>query len=504
MEPRAAGRALEDAIRAPKEPLTVADAAAKSGLALRDAELGLTWLTQEYRGHLRVTEEGDLVYLFPAGFTKPWETRDAVQRALATAGRGLAGAARFVVRAWLTIAIFAYAAMFVGVLIALTLARQSSSDRDDGFPGASLVYVLFRVLGDALFWTFHPFSPMAVGGYGLEESRAPAWRRNHGAERDGTKTPFYEKVNRFVFGPTPPAEDPRATEQRVLAEIRAQKGRIGLFDVMRITGLPREVADPMMARLMLDYEGEVDVSEGGGITYRFEAIRKTASDARAPSPPPAWAVPRALAPLTGNSTGSNVVIGLLNGFNLLMAVFALDANLTIARIMNIVAMIRLPDDTLPLPYDGVPVVLGVIPLVFSLALFLLPLGRALARPAQAATLAKENGRLGLLREILGRVKAGAPLTEAALKDAWERAAGAKPGDKELTRAIVDLGGDVDLREDEGGAAGPARTRIAAQDEGGVRYRFIDLETETEALEAERATAKDEEAQLGKVAFASDR
>src|SRR5208283_216198 len=95
------------------------------------------------------------------------------------------------------------------------------------------------------------------------------------------KVPFYERVNRFFFGPAEPPEDPRESERLVLAAIRAGKGRIGLADVMRVTGLPREQADPMMARLMLDYDGDVAVSEEGGIVYRFEAMRKTARDGAA-------------------------------------------------------------------------------------------------------------------------------------------------------------------------------------------------------------------------------
>ncbi|HQY60152.1 MAG TPA: hypothetical protein PK141_02070 [Polyangiaceae bacterium] len=497
MEPREAARALEAAVAkagaalAPKGPMTVADAAAASGLALRDASSGLTWLTQEYRGHLRVTEAGELVYLFPTGFTKPWETRDALQRGLATIGKTLAGAARFVVRAWLTVVIFAYVAMFIGVLIALTIAKQG--DRD-GLPGASLVGGLFRVLADALFWTFHPFSPVAIG----YEPRGSAWQRRNAPPKD--QTPFYEKVNRFVFGPAAPPEEPNALEQRVVAEIRAQRGRIGLFDVMRVTGLPREIADPMMARLMLDYDGDVDVSEGGGITYRFEALRLTAQAAPPPSPPAAWATPKVLPGLTGNTVGSNILIGLLNGFNLAMATFAMQANLTFARLANIFEMVRSPEEVLPLPYDGVPVVLGAIPLVFSLALFLFPLVRALGRSRQAAAVARENGRLGVLREVLERTRRGLQVTEGALKRAWTAAAGAPPSDRELTRAVVELGGDVDLRDE---ANELVRVAPGAEAESPVRYRFVDLEAEAEALEAERAAAKDDEAKLGKIAFASD-
>src|SRR5580698_10223068 len=79
MEPAKAAAVLRDKVD-PRAPLTVADAAARSGLALRDAEAGLTWLSSEYRGQLRVTADGDLVHLFPSGFTKPWEAADARRR----------------------------------------------------------------------------------------------------------------------------------------------------------------------------------------------------------------------------------------------------------------------------------------------------------------------------------------------------------------------------------------------------------------------------------------
>src|SRR5262245_54161668 len=62
MDPNAAGKALERALSGERSPITVtvADASVKSGLPLRDAEAGLTWLTSEYRAHLRVTDDGDL------------------------------------------------------------------------------------------------------------------------------------------------------------------------------------------------------------------------------------------------------------------------------------------------------------------------------------------------------------------------------------------------------------------------------------------------------------
>src|SRR6185312_15698988 len=87
-----------------------------------------------------------------------------------------------------------------------------------------------------------------------------------------------------------------------------------------------------MSRLLLDYEGEVDVSEEGGIAYRFEALRRTVDTQPVERPRPIWARLKKLVPLTGNSAGSNLGIAALNGFNLLMSWIALTGHWTFEKI----------------------------------------------------------------------------------------------------------------------------------------------------------------------------
>ena len=493
MEPAAAADVLQRKIADPTRPMTIADASVASGLALRDAESGLHWLTSEYRGHLRVTEDGDLVHVFPNGFTKPWESREATWRVLSSIGKTLLGVGRFIVRAWLLIAMIAYALIFVAVILALTFAR-GSNDRDGGSMGFGLLGGLLRAIGDAMFWTFHPFSPVYIGGYDGGFSGARGRQVARGNEPN--EVPFYEKVNRFVFGPPVVAPDPQAMRARILEEIRAQKGRIGLADVMRVTGLPRDEADPLMARLMLDHEGTVEVAEQGGIVYRFEGLRRTAiadsvtESPAVPSPTTrrsAWDTPVTLPPLTGNSAGANAGIALLNGFNALASGWMLTHGMTISNLFTLLTY-RPPRGAPPLvlPHDGAAIALGVVPLVFSLALFALPMVRALARVRAEQKVAQENARLNILREVLTRAPKKEPVPEEALRVAYRVATGVDPTSKELTARVVDLGGDVDT--------GP---------NGEVRYRFADLEAEAEALEDERAHAPAAEAKLGRVVFASD-
>jgi len=484
LEPKQAADVLVRALggHAPNKPITVADASVASGLALRDVESGLTWLTKEYRGHLRVTEDGDLVHLFPHGFTKPWETKETFAKILSSVGQALMGAGRFIVRAWLLIAMVTYALLFVAAIIGITLARQGgggSSDRDES-PGLSILGGLLRMIADAFFWTFHPFSPLYYGYYQSDEPTT-AYRRQ---QPEGEKVPFYEKVNRFVFGPPTKKEDPQEACSRILREIRAQKGRIALADVMRVTGLPRAEADPLMAELMLDHEGDVEVSEGGGIVYTFEALRRTAEEAPREEvrPRSAWERLPTLPPLTGNSTGSNIGIALLNFFNLAASSWVLSQGLTISNLF----LLFDPDRPPVLPDNCTPIALGIIPFVFSLVLFVLPIVRALTRLREVKKNNEEHARLSVLKEILTRSAKKEPVSDETLRTAVRVATGEEPSSKDITKRVVELGGDVDV--------GP---------QGEVRYRFAELESDAEAVEEERERASEKEARLGKVVFASD-
>ncbi len=482
MDPAAAAAVLLRTLPQAPPLLTVADASVRSGLALRDAEAGLTWLASEYRGQYRVTEAGDLVHVFPHGFTKPWETKETVGRWLARAGSVLAAAGRLVVRAWLLIAIVGYALAFVAIGIALSSAR--GGDRDDG-PGASIFAGLLRLVAEAAWWMFHPFSPLAYHRYDGYAAASPRAQRRMRAAAGEEEVPHYEKVNRFVWGPPTPPMDPHAERARVLAEVRALRGRIALADVMRVTGLPRAEADPLMARLMLDHDGTVEVSEGGGIFYRFEALRKTATadGAAAERPAPAWQRPTALRPLTGNTFGANAGIAALNGFNLLAGIWAMANDVTLA---NLARMLDRTQPYVPVP-GGVPLVLGVIPVVFSAALFALPAARALWRRREQRALDDEKARLGVLREVVTHAAKGEAVDDAALRTAVRVATGREPTSREVSVRVAELGGDAVVSE-----------------AGEVRYRFAEMEADASAAEEDREAATEGEARLGKVVFASDR
>lgn len=474
MDPKSAADVLRRAIAEPTKALTVADAAAASGLALRDAESGLAFLSAEYRGRLRVGEKGDLLHYFPTGFEKPWETREWFEKAGRALLAGALGVGRFVVRAWVAIVLVGYALLFLAIIIASTVSRSNDNNRG----GVGAVGLLFRLVADAMFWTFYrPFSSFHDEAYYAAPMRE---------QEQGEAVPFYEKVNRFLFGPPLRIMSPLERQKRIVQEIRAQKGRIGLADVMRVSGLDRAEADPLMARLMLDYEGSVEVSEEGGIYYVFQAIRRSTETSAEPPAPSVWDTPIEPPALTGNSPGDDLLIGFLNLFNLGASGYAMVHGFSLE---NVWALITARRGHPPIFVDsGLPLVLGLIPFVFSAALFLLPLGRALLASSKAKVAREENGRRAILKTVLDTIQAKQPVTNRALEAAYQRATGEAATSQEITRRVVDLGGDVDMQ--------------AAEATGEVRYRFADLETEAAALEEEREAAPEEERKVGRVVFSA--
>ncbi len=476
---------LQKTLRSQLNDLTIADAATKSGLPLRDAESGLHFLVSEYRGSLKATQTGELLFSFPHGFTKPWETTDALKKFWQKTKQVTLGVAKFVVRAWISIVMVAYVAIFALILIGLMLANKSS-DRDDNrggsLGGTLLFHTLLRVVLDSLFWTFHPFSPFYVGNR-YDDAQF------HGRQRAAPKMPFYEKVNRFFFGPEKKPEDPMENTRRILATIRAGQGRIGLFDVLRVTGFTKDQADPLMSRLLLDYDGDVKVSDSGGITYQFPELRKSAQERENIEPQPIWAKPEKQLPMTGNPAGSNFMIAGLNSFNLMMGFVAIQSGWTVEKLQFMFtagAFHAKHGFFPPMPPEGTPLVLGWIPFAFSAFLFGIPVMRALNRGRDKRRIERENGRRGLMRVILS------PMTprgvqEETLRRAWKDVAGRDPTDRELIREVVKLGGNIEVA-----------------DNGTTTYRFPELEAETQALLKERANASGRERDVGEVVFSSAR
>jgi hypothetical protein len=189
-------------------------------------------------------------------------------------------------------------------------------------------------------------------------------------------------------------------------------------------------------------------------------------------------------PLTGNGGGTNFLLGAINAFNLVGSGVVLANGLTFERISQLLAA-RAGDVILPPPAGDVPIVLGMVPFVFSAALFALPALRALRQGARKRAVARENGRRGLLKALLDRPTSEV-VNASELRSQWLASGGQAINDRDLTTEVRRLGGEPDVTE--GGA---------------LVFKFEDLSRESRSLTATRRTASATERSPGQVIFSSD-
>jgi hypothetical protein len=429
-----AKRVLLAALRGKGGQLTKSDAVALSGLPVPDAEQALTDLLKEYRSHLSATENGELVYEFDPAF----ERRDAIPFAekLAKVGQALWKGFTFLFKISIVVTLVAYFVVFLVMMLALVFARRSD-DRDDdgGFD-----------LGWPLFWMW---------GWGPSD-QDPYARRTR---RKGK--PLYKKVFEFVFGPPRPSEDPLLDEKEILAHIRKNRGRIAAVDLVTLMGWDFSRADEEATRLLIDYGGEPEVTDDGVVLYVFKDIRKTVQESGATEVKPrrAWERMETRPPLTGNGSGTNVTIALLNGFNLLAPFWIVPA---------FEAHLQAPLDQTFLLYT--------YPAIFSSMVFAVPLARWMVEGIRDLGRSQRNAKRAILRIAIEN--RGAPLPP-------EQLARDPVAAKVLEQSLVVLGGDV-----------------VSDGAGQIRYAFPRIGEELDGVERARIQAPGTEKDAGAVVFSS--
>lgn len=456
-----AERLLADALKGRGGALTRADAVALTGLSTTETDSALKSLLRRYKSHLSVTEQGELVYRFDPAMARRDEK---------TLGEHLADAARllwrgftFLFKIWIVATLIIYVIAFIAMMILLIFAR-SASDRDDRDSGPGL-----GVNPWLLYWLMPDWAP---AGY---------YDRGYGRPRrlPGPRKRFYQSVFDYVFGPKRAPDDPLAGDREVVAYLREKGGRITATDLVALTGWSYDRAEQEATRLLASYDGEAEIAEDGTLVYAFPELRRTTGELGPTGEwRYAWGKERALAPLTGNTGGTNTAITVMNGFNLVAALAIGPAFL-----------LKFGIDT-----DLARLAVTYFPLAFSSIFFAVPTGRALRRTRAARRLADDKTRAALIRAILAR--RGAPalpdeLLAAAVGQGTGTSDEARAAEGARAKAILDallveLDGDV-----------------IADDEGRTRYRFPRVAEELAAAEAARSLAPAAEREAGPVVFSSD-
>lgn len=428
------------------------------------AENALKGMLETCRGHLEVSDSGDLLYQFDpkliARNREPFllRFRRAAWSAFKTA-----------FKVWTAVMLVVYFVVFVVLVIAAMLANRDGGR--GGFGGRRGGFGL----GDLfiLHWL--------MGGRGWDRRRGLYYGHRH-AKRlpKEAQPPFYKKVFAFIFGPEEPRPTRLQKDRSVLRLIRARKGVLTTAELVEHTALSVEGAREEMGRLTGAYGGDPRVSDAGEVVYAFPGLMKSAhGKVRATEPNPAWMRLEYPRKLTGNSSGTNMGVGAMNGFNLVAGtVFGL-LPAAEATVLGISA-------ASPLVFIG----LGVIPVTFSSLFFTIPLLRSFALRHENRGRLRRNVRRLLLGLIYGRsvgavrwITAGDAISHVTGRLKGQQVSGGVVM-KELEQLVAEFDAAVEA------------------DDSGFRYRFPALRETFVEAELMRRQLRLQDQKLGRIVYAT--
>ena len=347
---------VERKISGLKGELTPQDAATATGITVGEARDALTRLMELYVTRVTADAEGNVLFAFEMPLRRRG-TKTAAEKWAEVKGSLWRGFKAFF-KVWIGLMVIVYFVVMVVLLLAIMVA-QSSNDRDNRNRkrgGDDLVNGLMRGLMEGLRFAFWSRA-LSPAGYAVDDY---GYRYRKVTPPGGAKEKsFIIAIYDLALGPERAAPDPLADEQEVAAFLRAERGVITPAEIVGLSGASMEEAETRMADYLVRFNGEPTITDEGTVVGEFESfIGGTAAKADARIVP-YWDEYEAPYEHSGNSAGRNMAILAMVGFTMVVGIGLLAGGFNNLRV-----------------YGGffgtgfAHVILGYIPIVFSLVYFL--------------------------------------------------------------------------------------------------------------------------------------
>jgi hypothetical protein len=439
--------------------LTVADAAAATGMAIEDARTALDALMNRYACRLQISESGEILYDFGRSLHRRGEK--SFGEVAAEVWAVLWKAITFLFKIWISVTLVVYFAVFVVILIAILIAL-SGKDGDSPFD------FIGDIFGDIFSGIGHGMILVnATDRQGYQHKAYAQTKRKEPAKTE-TKKRFVQSVYDFVLGPPRPAFDPFSNEKEVLAWLRQSRGVLTTTEVAALAGWTFEQAEERFTEYLTRFKGEAEITEEGVLIGTFRQVLSSGDASMEGGKVELfWDEYEAPYKVTGNSVGRNVFIACMNFFNLIwaFAFAALEPTDTDSVFFQV-----LPDWV---SIGSVNIVLGWIPLLYSLAVFILPFIRIFTVAKLESGRVERNRRRRIIRAVFEQ--AGQDFSAASLSGIVNAGPQTPLPEKVFSRLL-----DRIAVEYQG--------RTTLNEEGTTLYRFDRITREREAADRFRAAS----------------
>ncbi|KAF7825703.1 Iron-sulfur cluster biosynthesis family protein [Senna tora] len=256
-----------DAVDACGGRVTIGDVASKAGLKLNEAQKALQALAADTNGFLEVSEEGDILYVFPKDYRSKLAAKSFRIKAEPLLDKAKA-AGEYLIRVSFGTALIASIVLVYTTIIALVSSRSEEDNRgrrggrtyDSGFT--------FYFNPVDLFWYWDPY-----------------YYRRRRIQSDDDKMNFIESVFSFVFGDGDPNQGIEEERWKLIGQYIASNGGVvaaeelaPYLDIESSKGLKDD--ESYILPVLLRFDGQPEIDEEGNILYRFPSLQRTASSQR--------------------------------------------------------------------------------------------------------------------------------------------------------------------------------------------------------------------------------
>ncbi|XP_031274255.1 uncharacterized protein At5g03900, chloroplastic [Pistacia vera] len=257
-----------DAVDACGRRVTIGDVASKAGLTLTQAQKALQALAADADGFLEVSDEGDVLYVFPKDYRAKLAAKSFRIKVEPLVEKTKAGA-EYLIRVSFGTALIASIVIVYTTIIALLSSRSDEDNRgrrsrsyDTGFT--------FYVNPFDMFWYWDPYYYR---------------RRRVRADDDDNKMNFVESIFSFVFGDGDPNQGIEEERWKLIGQYIASNGGVvtaeelaPYLDVQSAGGTMSD--ESYILPVLLRFDGQPEIDEEGNILYRFPSLQRTASSQR--------------------------------------------------------------------------------------------------------------------------------------------------------------------------------------------------------------------------------
>ncbi|KAK6944058.1 hypothetical protein RJ641_025160 [Dillenia turbinata] len=251
-----------DAIDACGGRVTIGDVASKAGFKLNEAQKALQALAADTDGYLEVSDEGDVLYVFPKDYRAKLAAK-SFRIKIEPLFEKAKLAAEYLVRVSFGTALIASIVIVYTTIIALLSSRSDEDSRgrrggrsyDSGFT--------FYLSPSDLFWYWDPY-----------------YYRRRQRRTDDEGMNFIESVFSFVFGDGDPNQGIEEERWKLIGEYITSNGGVvtaeELAPYLDISTTDDMNDESYILPVLLRFDGQPEVDEEGNILYRFPSLQRTA------------------------------------------------------------------------------------------------------------------------------------------------------------------------------------------------------------------------------------